>query len=68
MTEEELLALGEEYIKLRPNSYLYDIDVENCKIITWFHGALLTSDAYKVKEMLGLNNDAGTNKSEQKSA
>ncbi len=56
MTREELIALGDMYCETRPGSYLTDVSVEDNTITTYFAGALLTSDAAKVKDMLGLNN------------
>ena len=55
MTRDELIDLGELYCeKIRPNSYVTDVDPENNTITTYFAGAYLTSDADKIKEMLGI--------------
>ncbi len=54
MTREELITLGDMYCKLRPGSVLSDVNVEANTITTYFCGALLTSDADKVRKMLGL--------------
>ena len=55
MTREELITLGDMYCQTRPGSYLTDVDEANDTITTYFCGALLTSDALKVKRMLGLD-------------
>ncbi len=57
MTRDELIELGDAYCELRPGSYVTDVDTKNNTITTYFHGALLTSDAKKVKEMLGITED-----------
>lgn len=56
MTKEELIELGDMYCKLRNGSYLVDVSPEDNTITTYFCGALLTSDADKVKKMLGIEN------------
>ena len=57
MDREELIELGEIYCELRPGSYVVDVDTEKNTITTYFAGALLTSDADKVKEMLKIRNE-----------
>lgn len=54
LSREELIELAELYCKQRPGSYVTDVSVENNTITTYFAGALLTSDADKVKKMLGI--------------
>ena len=54
MTRNELIDLGEMYCKTRPGSYVTDVDEKAGTITTYFCGALLTSDALKVKKMLGI--------------
>ena len=57
MSKKELIALGEKYCKTRPGSYLNNVDPKANTITTYFCGALITSDANKVKELLGINDD-----------
>ena len=54
MTRNELIDLGELYCEERPGSYVTDVDEVNNTITTYFCGALLTSDADKVKQKLGI--------------
>ena len=55
MTREFLVKLGEKYCETRPGSCLVDVSVEKMVINTWYRGAILTSDAAKVAEMLGID-------------
>lgn len=63
MTRIELIELGEKYCELRPGSQLADVNVKENTIITYYRGAYLTSDADKVKAMLGIDEDASNEKS-----
>ena len=54
MTRDFLIELGEKYCKQRPGSCLTDVDEKNNTITSYFCGALLTSNAFKVAEMLGI--------------
>ncbi len=54
MSRDFLIELGEEYCKQRPGSYVTDVDEKANTIITYFCGALLTSDAFKVAKMLDI--------------
>lgn len=54
MTKDELWNIAEQYCATRPGSAVMDVSVEKSTITTWFHGAILTSDADKVKKMLGI--------------
>ena len=56
MTRNELIELGEKYCETRPGSYVTDVDVKAGTITTYFCGALLTSNAEKVKKLLGIEN------------
>ncbi len=58
MTKTELYELGEMYCKTRPGSCVMDVNTEANTIITYYHGAILTSDAAKVKEMLGVEDES----------
>lgn len=54
MTRNELIELGELYCEARPGSYVTDVSEKENTITTYFCGALITSDADKVKKMLGI--------------
>ena len=57
MTKDELWNIAEQYCATRPGSAVMDVSVEKGTITTWFHGAILTSNADKVMEMLGIIKD-----------